>query len=145
MNRMRRFSDTGLTPQDFHKMYAFPPNARCSGCRTPKVAVRAIVYMPVVDAIKKGIIPQSATLDQIHAITLQLNDNGTRKYFIRTTMAYACEQCAPAMERMLARDMPSSCVCDINRGPDPTNRVSVGFSAGIAGLLNATAPAPEKN
>ena len=128
---LRKFTDIsgGLSPQDFYKAHSFPHDARCTGCKTPKVAVRAITFYPLKEALADGVVSeQEVTSGAISPVVLQLNDNGTKKTFIRTSMAYACEACSPTMERVLARDLPSYVVVDISRGPDPLNRVTVGRS-----------------
>lgn len=53
-------------------------------------------------------------------------DNPRIKHpYVRTTTAYACSQHLPDLERAAAKS-PSWALVEINRGPDPTNRVSVG-------------------
>ena len=128
---LRRFTDMsgGLSPQEFYKANSFPPGAECAHCHTHKVAVRAITFWPLKEALKDGVVSEEeVTSGAISPVVLQLNDNGTKKTFIRTSMAYACEQCSPAMEKVLAHDLPSYVVVDISRGPDPLNRVTVGRS-----------------
>lgn len=81
--------------------------------------------MPADEAEKRGLIPTGASkaphlYPAIQPIAVKLTDG----WYIRASVCYACRACAPTMERALAKG-PSWAVVEINRGPDPTNRVAV--------------------
>lgn len=116
------------TPQEFHAAHAFPKGAKCAGCSN-KPQVRAIVMMSAVDAEKMGMIPKGAgkapvLFKELAPFLVKINDGGTPKWFIRTSMAYSCRACRKDFEKALAK-APSYCVVEINEGPDYRNRVSV--------------------
>ena len=130
---LRKFTDIsdGLSPQEFYEKHSFPNDARCQHCKTPRVSVRSVVFWPMSDVVKDGVMTAEQVANGAGApLMLQLRDPVSKsvRNYIRYSMAYACTQCAPAMEKVLARDLPSYVVVDITRGPDPLNRVTVGRS-----------------
>lgn len=122
-------SKTRMTVQEYHATNAFPTNAKCAGCGN-KPQVRGIVMVPADEAEKRGLIPKGAAsmpalFPAIAPISIQLNEGGTPKWYIRMSMAYSCRLCRKDFEKTLAK-APSWCVVEINEGPDYRGRVSVG-------------------
>lgn len=117
----------GMTPEEFHRRYAFPPGVRCGGCRSPKVAVRAITMVPLDELRKRD--PRAdyfATHDPLgFAKTLVPLKHGPH---VRIATVYACSTCAPELERQAARG-PSWAVVEFDRGPGP-DKPQVGWDGG---------------
>lgn len=128
---IKRFNGGRSTPQEFHEQHAFPPTAKCSVCGGSP-SVRAIVMVPSDEVEKRGMIPQGAgTVPQLFPelvpALVPIQDGGTKRWFIRTSVVYSCSRCQKAFEAALAKT-PSWAIVEINRGPDPRNRVQVGVS-----------------
>jgi hypothetical protein len=123
---VKRFMNGAITPQEYHAANAFGPDAHCAGC-AGKPSVRAIVMIPYDEAIKRGYVPpgHEASAEVLSRVVLLRSSSGAAEPHVRLSKAYACPMCQPAFERELAR-APSWAVVDINRGPDPSNRVLVG-------------------
>lgn len=126
---IKKFDGGRRTPQEYHRQYAFPPDAKCSGCQA-KPAVRAIVMAPLDEAAKRGIIPEAAKtyagalmFPHLQPVLVQL----TNGWHVRISKAYSCSMCRKTFEQQLAKG-PSWCVVDISAGPDPKNRVVVGVT-----------------
>lgn len=87
---------------------------------------------PLDEAVKRGMLPggPAAIVDPraiaaIAPVLVAINENGEKKNYVRISMVYSCRSCQKELEKALAK-APSWCIVEINRGPDPTNRVSVG-------------------
>jgi hypothetical protein len=127
----RQFDGGRRSPQEFHAQFAFPPDAKCQGCQA-KPSIRAIVMMPLDEAEKKGMIPKGAAgapmvFPGVVPLLVPIKDGSSERYFLRVSMTYSCSRCQKDFEKSLAK-APSYCIVEINRGPDPTNRVVVGRS-----------------
>lgn len=123
----QKFLNGTMTPQEFAAANTFGFHAKCAGCGASPV-ISATVFLPYVEAVKRGYIPPGSELSQEVAsvlISLRTGCNKEEEPHVRLSQAYACRVCQPAFERQLAR-APSWAVVDINRGPDPSNRVVVG-------------------
>lgn len=124
VRHIKKFANGRMTPEEYHSKYAFPPGSRCAGCGAPPV-IRAIVMMELAEARKNPnvdammLISPADFMNQI--VQIKGSDGKAQPYF-RCSIAYACKRCGPAMEKQLAK-APSHCIVEINRGPDPTNRV----------------------
>jgi hypothetical protein len=121
----QKFLNGTLTPQEFVAVNTFGMN-KCRCGNTPVVC--ATVFMPYVEACKRGYIPPGSELSPEIAsvlIALRTGCNKEEEPHVRMSQAYSCRVCQPAFERALAKS-PSWAVIDINRGPDPSNRVVVG-------------------
>lgn len=130
---LRRFSDLsgGLTPQEFYQQNSFPSDARCLECRSKRVNMRAIVFWPLKECVSDGLCTEKQVpLLQDRLIQLRDPKTGTVSWFVRYKTIYSCRQCQPRLEQELAH-IKSYVVVDITRGPDPTNRVTVGRSQGV--------------
>ena len=118
------------SPQEFHAQYAFPPDAKCQACQN-KPSIRGIVMMPLDEAEKRGVIPPGAGRapllfpDLAPALVPIHSGNGKPDFYLRISLVYSCRLCQKDFEKALAK-APSFCIVEINRGPDPTNRVTVG-------------------
>ncbi len=126
--------DGRVTPREFHAANAFPPGAKCSGC-TRRPTVRAEVLAPL-DEVKR----RDADFEEVSQLALT-NPEAANKFFamlvplkgsdgkpvphVRISSAFACDACAPSLERALAKG-PSWCVVDIRRGPAPERLVTSG-------------------
>ena len=121
---IRRFMDGRATPQQVHGAWAFKPGAHCLACsRRPVTSVR--IFWPIDELVRRD--PQFATLLQadpamVMQMVVQMSDG---KHYVRVSSALACPQHSSYLEKVAAK-APSWAVVDINRGPDPTNRVVVG-------------------
>ncbi len=125
---LKRFDGGRRTPQQYHTEFAFSPNARCSsGCgRRPEV--RAIVMCPFDEAVKRNMLPEGAMFNpEIMKLIVTVNEGGKPKPYVRISVTYACKSCQAEMEKAMAKG-PSWCIVDIQRGPDPTNKVQVGLT-----------------
>lgn len=126
---LKKFMNGDITPQDFHRKHGFPPGAKCQACGAPP-AIKAIVLAEYKEAVQRGMIPNigiDGQLNEAVAKTIvNLRGPSGPVPHTRLSAAYACSNCAVMMERSLAK-APSWCVVEIHRGPDPTNRVSVGY------------------
>lgn len=130
----KQFMGGRMTPEEAHSKFAFPVGAKCAACQNPPL-VRAIVMAPL-DEMKK----RDPDFEQLANLTLT-NPKAAEKFFamlvqikgadgkptpyVRISSAYACKQCAPEMERALAKG-PSWCIVEINRGPGPDKLVTSG-------------------
>lgn len=125
----RKMFDRGRrTPQEYHQQTAFPLNAKCAACGRPP-AVRALVFVPLADARRLGMfgmeeLTAAAAAAMLQTVVQLKGPSGPVSY-VRVSSAYSCKSCQPAFEKTLAK-APSWCVVEIQRGPDPTNRVVVG-------------------
>lgn len=126
IRHVKRFDNGNSTPQEYHQKYAFGPHHRCLTCGGRPV-IRAITMAPMDEVVKRGLLPGGALLSpEIMKCVVPLKDSaGKPDPHIRLGVAFSCKACQPAFERTLAK-LPSWMVVDINRGPDPTNRVTVG-------------------
>ena len=118
-----------LTPQEAHARWAFPSGAVCTGCGG-RPSIRAIVLSPLDEAEKRGWVPPGSskaplTFPELAPVLQQIEDGGRHVWYIRLSRVYSCSRCQSALEKELAR-MPSWAIVEINRGPDPTNRIQVG-------------------
>jgi hypothetical protein len=107
-----------MTPEEVHAKYAFGPRARCAGCRSQKVVMRAIVMAPFSDVANDNAfgINQDDPAELFKVLVPLRGSDGKPVPFVRLNKAYACKNCGPAFERYLAK-LPSYFVVEINRGP----------------------------
>lgn len=127
IQHLQKFDGGRRTPQEVHAQHAFPPNAKCSGCGG-RPSVRGIVMAPFDEAQKRGFLPDGFITPEVAQTIVQINEGGRPRPYIRISMAYSCRNCAKEMEKVLAK-APSWCIVEINRGPDPTNRVVTGYTS----------------
>lgn len=111
------------TPQEMHREFAFPPAAKCCGCQG-KPHVRAIIMIPLKDAVAQGMVSPETTPTALAPITVPIQESPGAKptAYLRLSMTYACSRCRRDMEKQLAK-APSWAIVEINEGPDPTNRI----------------------
>ncbi len=121
---LTRFMQGRCTPQEYHEQHAFP-GQRCNGCGGPP-ALRAIVMAPYDEAQKRGMVPPGHVAGPaiLKLVVALKGGDGQPVPHVRMSITYSCRMCRRDFERALAR-APSWVVVDINRGPDPTNRISV--------------------
>jgi hypothetical protein len=86
--------------------------------------------MPLDEAEKRGFVPAGAAAAPIAfpwvvPLLVPIQDGGVKTLYVRISKVYSCSLCQREMEKALAKT-PSFCIVEINRGPDPTNRVQVG-------------------
>lgn len=128
---LRKFKNGDITPQDYHVKHAFPLAAKCSVCGAhPHICI--LVYAEATEAGRRGLIPiatSEAAERAIRATMITLSDGGTEKLYFRAHKIYACAQHQTMAERVAAK-APSWCAVDIQRGPNPTNKVVFGLGTG---------------
>jgi hypothetical protein len=90
--------------------------------------VRAIVLAPFDEANKRGMLPPGAAINPavLQSIVPIKGSSGQPEPFVRLSIAYSCSRCQPEFEKALAK-APSWCIVELNRGPNPTERVQVGY------------------
>jgi len=116
-------------PQKVHSDLAFPPGAKCNGCgRRP--LIRAITMAPLDEARRRMPELEALMVAQPNAVLsrlVQINEHpggiANPKPYLRLGIAYACQSCAPAMEKQLAK-APSWMIVEINRGPNQPKIIS---------------------
>lgn len=127
----RKFMDGKITPQDYHRQHGFPKGAKCAGCGGPP-AVKAMVFAEVKEAVKRGMMPppmENGVINEAVVKTLvKFKGPSGPVLHARLSQSYSCTSCRVDFEKALAR-APSWCVVEINEGPDPRNRVSVGYAS----------------
>lgn len=108
------------TAEEVHRSASFPKGAVCGGCRSSKVAIRARTFVPFADFVKN--MPELAMqMAAANGGSIPCVDFKHGRH-VRVGDAYACDLCAGALERALARG-PSWVVVDIERGPGPERPV----------------------
>ena len=121
----KRFDEGRTTPQEYHRLHAFGPDARCAVCGG-RPEIRAIVLAPFDEANKRGMLPEGAMFNPgVMQTMVTIKEGGVPKPYLRLSIAYSCKLHQREFERTCAK-APSWCIVEINRGPDPTNRVQVG-------------------
>lgn len=128
---VKKFQNGDITPNDFYRKHGFPPGAKCAGCQGPP-AIKATVFVEYQEAVKREMIPAALPDGEINEAVARTIVNfrgpsGPVPHF-RASSAYACSNCRVEMERALAKG-PSWAIVEINEGPDPRNRVSVGYAS----------------
>ena len=126
---MKRFDGGRRTPNEYHREFAFPPTAKCAGCGGPP-AIRAIVLVELAEAIKRNMVQAPLFGQIVHPdvakTIVQLRGPSGPVPHTRVSLTYSCDLCRKTMEVELAK-APSWCVVEINEGPDPRNKVQVGY------------------
>lgn len=123
---VKKFANGRMTPQEMHRMFAFPPTAKCQGCGG-RPHLRAIVLAPLDEVSKRGLLPEGMPQDEVMKMVVPLKSSTDIKpqAFVRLSVSYSCTMCRKDFEKALART-PSWCVVEINSGPDETNRIVLG-------------------
>lgn len=124
----RRLFGGRCTAEEFHRANAFPPDARCGGCGSPKVAVRARTFYPARDLVarKPEVAVQIASRHDGRLPCVDFRGPGDRPVpHVRVGDAFACDLCAPALEKSLAEGerRDSRIVTHVERGPGPDNLI----------------------
>ena len=125
---VKKFQGGNITPNEFYRKHGFPPGAKCR-CGAPP-AVKATVLVEYKEALRRGMVPPVAVDGAVNEAVAKTIVNlrgpsGPVPHF-RTSATYACANCRVTMEKALAKG-PSWAVVEINEGPDPRNRVTVGY------------------
>jgi hypothetical protein len=122
---MRRFGQqTGETPQEMHARLAWRGRrCRCGG--PPAILIRVLapfkeLYRIAPDAVRAMAHSDPARPGQLPIIRT------IHGPMIKTSEIVACANCAQAAERAAAHG-PSWVICEIDRGPDPKNRLVTGY------------------
>ena len=125
---IKKFGDGRYTPQEVHRMFAFPYGAKCTKCGGPP-AVRGITMIPLADAVKRGMLV-GMTREFVKSLVVPLRERTTDKKgapYLRIGVAYSCVGCRKEFEKTLAR-APSWAVVEISEGPNPTEKVVIAMS-----------------
>lgn len=114
---------TGETPQEMHARLAWR-GRRCQVCSGPPV-VRIKVLTPVSE-MAPGVLAAIAAADPEGKGRLPVipTKHGN---VLMTADVFACKLHQKGAERAAAKG-PSFNIVEIDRGPDPTNKVTVGFA-----------------
>jgi hypothetical protein len=123
----RQLFDGRFTAEEAHAMFAFPRSARCAGCGSRGLALRAIVMAPLDEAVKHRMIDPESAKDpyRLASILIPIQESATsRKLYVRISITYCCRRCQREFERALAK-APSWCIVEINRGPGADKIVSM--------------------
>ena len=129
---IRKFQNGDITPNEFYRKHGFPHGATCQGCGAPP-AVKAIVLADFKEAVKRGMVPALGLDGQLNeavakTIVQLRGPDGRAVPHTRLSMAYACSNCRPTFEKVLAK-APSWCIVEIHEGPNPRNRVQIGYDS----------------
>jgi hypothetical protein len=121
-----KFLNGTLSPQEFVALNTFGPRARCGGCGGLPV-IKATVFMPYDECVRRELLPPGHEASQrvlSAVLMLRTGANKALEPHVRVSEVFSCRVCQTAFEKQLAK-APSWAVVDINRGPDPSNRVQV--------------------
>lgn len=115
---IKKFMDGQISPQAFHAKHAFPPGAKCFGCkRSPITTIR--VYAPVKDMLARDpMLKALSEADPTAFMQLVCPQGLFKEPMMLLSCLYACTTCTPAAEKAAAKG-PSYCCVDIDRGPSP--------------------------
>jgi hypothetical protein len=106
------------TAEEVHQKLAFPRDAVCMSCKG-RPMIRAIVMAPLDEAKSRGLVRANTPeeLNKLIPILIPILEGGGTKHYVRLAMFYYCKPCAPAVEKVLARQVKSWMICEFNRGP----------------------------
>lgn len=117
MGQTKRRAKINMTAEELHAKYAFPRGARCQGCQTPQVYIRAITFAPFKDVVERFREFGFLTPELVMSMLIQLRGlDGKPRPYVRVGIAYSCKKCRKAFEKSLAK-LPSWILVEINRGP----------------------------
>ncbi len=122
---MKKFGQaTGETPQEMHARLAWR-GRRCQCGGAPAILIRVMAPFKELYLRSPEVIEAMAMSDPDHPGALPIIPT-TYGPMIKTSEVVACVRCAPAAERAAAQG-PSWALVEIDRGPDPKNRVVSGY------------------
>lgn len=108
-----------MTAEEAHAKMAFPPGARCEGCKAPHPTIRIITMCSVADA--KAHIPLFQTAPPqfiVQRMVMLKGSDGRPDPFVRIGVAYSCRSCEKDVSKVAAK-LPSWVLVEFNRGPGP--------------------------
>jgi hypothetical protein len=112
------------TAEEVHSHYAFAPGERCVICKGPPL-VRIRVYADPQEMLLRE--PEAvfalAAQHQGKLPAVKLKLNGSEREMVVWSASAFCKRCTPEAERRVAREAPSWCHVEIDRGPGPEKRV----------------------
>lgn len=128
----RQLFDGRYTAEQVHRA-SFPPDARCK-CGSPKVAIRARIFMPAETLVQSlpELAMQVAARNEGNLPVVDFRGPGDRPVkFVRIGDAFACDICKSELEKTLAKGpqdptlkrFASEIVVHIDRGPGPENPI----------------------
>jgi len=122
---MRKFGrTTGESPQEMHARIAWH-GRRCQACGgPPAILIRVLAPFKELYERAPDTLTVMANSDPEHPGQLPIIPTQYGP-MLRTSEIVACARCAPSAEKAAAHG-PSWCLVEIDRGPDPTGKVSVG-------------------
>lgn len=120
---VKKFAGGRETPQEMHARIAWA-GRRCLHCKGPP-AIRIKVFAPVEELKQRSphVMAGLASAFPGGSIPVVPTVHGP---MLKTTDVVFCARCAPAAERAAAKG-PSWALVEIDRGPDPKNRVVAGY------------------
>jgi len=119
---VKKFAGGRETPQEMHARVAWA-GRRCAACKGPP-AIRIKVFAPVAELVQRS--PQLMGVLAARAGGNLPVVPTTAGNMLKTSDLCFCALCAPTAERVAAKG-PSWAIVEIDRGPDPTNRVATGY------------------
>ena len=80
--------------------------------------------VPYDEAVRFHLVPpgHEASQEVLDRTVMLRGSDGQAEPYVRLSVTYACSLCQRDFEKALAK-APSWAVVEINRGPDPTNRI----------------------
>ena len=118
-NHLNHFQGGRMTPQEYHAKHAFPADSKCAGCGHPPT-IRAFVFWPFDEVKNRGLLPpgELGSLSALAPLIVHLKgSDGRPAVYLRMVTVYCCNNCRPACERTVARDVPSWAAVDWDYGP----------------------------
>lgn len=117
-----------MTAEEAHAKYAFPLNARCTGCGTRKGLQTRFITLAPLDEMRRRdpaveLLMQNDPAAFIKVLVPIKGASGQPEPYLRIATIYACGPCTPAAE-LAAAHGPSWAIVEINRGPGKDKVVS---------------------
>lgn len=123
----RKLFDGRYTAEEVHRA-SFPPDARCGGCGSPKVAIRMRTFYPAKELVsnKPEVAMQLAAQHNGQLPCTEFRGPGNRPIpYVRIGSSYACDMCKAALARAAVdgERKDSNIVTHIDNGPGPDKTI----------------------
>jgi len=122
----KKFADGRESPQEMHQRVAWH-GKRCLGCGgPPAIQIRVLAPIAELTRLAPGVMAAIAASNSDHPGAVPSVPTKYGAMMVTSETCY-CRLCASAAERAAARG-PSWTIVEIDRGPDPKQRVTVGMT-----------------